>query len=251
MFKRDHAKLICDVSELSGLFHDAPSMESFLQKITTMIAHHMDCEVCSIYLYYEDNQELVLKATQGLKPSSINHVKLKVGEGLTGLSFQEKRPICEGEATSNPNFRLFPGIGEEHLESFLAVPILRGQLEIGVMVIQSKKRNYFFEEDIQILRAITSQLATTLETAKLLITLNDQKHKKPTTPVSDLKLVRGRCGSQGVALAESIVADVLLTDVEHLAKMAKPLTIDDFHRAMEETEKQLQQLQKQIEFVKG
>ncbi len=246
MLRRDHVKLICDVSELSGLFHDAPSMESFLQKITAMITHHMACEVCSIYLYYEHQNELVLKATTGLNPDSVGEVKLKVGEGLTGQAFQEKRPLREGHAMANPHFRLFPGIGEEHLESFLAVPILRGQVEIGVMVIQSQKRDYFSNEDIQILRAITSQLATTIETARLLITLNTQKQKKPQL-VADLKFIKGRSGSQGVALAEAIILDELMTDVEHLAKLSKTLTEEDFHRAVEETEEQLQQLQKHIE----
>ena len=80
--KRDHAKLICDVGELTGLFHDAPGMEAFLQKITAMITSHMACEVCSIYLYYENQNELVLKANQGLNVASIGQVKLKIGEGL-------------------------------------------------------------------------------------------------------------------------------------------------------------------------
>ncbi len=246
MFRRDHAKFICDVSELAGLFHDTASMEDFLQKITAMVTHHMDCEVCSIYLYYEDLNELVLKATQGLNPSFVGQIKLKVGEGLTGLAFKEKRPICEGQVKNNPNSRFFQGLGEERFESLLAVPILRGQVGIGVMVIQSEKRNYFFIDDIQILRAITSQLATTLETARLLITLNDQKQKKPQ-PLADLKLVKGRSGSSGVAFAEAIVMDGLLTDFEQLARLSKPLTEGDFHRAVEDTEKQLQQLQKQIE----
>ena len=139
--KRDHTKLICDVGEITGLFHDAPNMEEFLQKITVMVTRHMDCEVCSIYLYYADQHELVLKATKGLNPASINTVKMKIGEGLTGLALKEKRAICEGQAKNNPNFRFFPGTGEERFESFLAVPILRGSVEIGVMVIQSEKRD--------------------------------------------------------------------------------------------------------------
>lgn len=246
MLKRDHAKLICDVSELSGLFHDTASMDDFLNKLTDMITAHMACEVCSIYLYYNDSNELILKATKGLNPSSVGQVKMKPGEGLTGLAFKEQRPICEGQGRDNPNFRLFPGIGEERFESFLAVPILRGSLGIGVMVIQSEKKNYFSNEDIQIFRALTSQLATTIETARLLITLNDQKHKKQQ-PVKDLKLVKGRIGAQGVAFAGGVVIDGFLTDFEHLVKLSKPLTVKDFHNAVEETEKQLQQLQKHIE----
>ena len=246
--KRDHAKLICDVGEIAGLFHDAPSMEEFLQKITDMVTRHMECEVCSIYLYYADQQELVLKATKGLNPDSVNKVKMKITEGLTGLALKEKRPICEGQAKNNPNFRFFPGIGEEKFESFLAVPILRGSVEIGVMVVQSEKKNYFSTEDIQVFRAITAQLAATIETARLLITLNDKKEKTPGPIPQDLQFIQGRCGSEGVAFATTMVVNESLTDMQQYdAAGGKQYSEADLHRAMEETERQLEDLQVKME----
>ncbi len=244
--KRDHAKLICDVGELSGIFHDALGMEDFLQKITVMIAEHMACEVCSIYLYYSDTDELVLKSTHGLNASSVGQVKMKIGEGLTGMALQEKRPICEGQARNNPNFRFFPGIGEERYESLLAVPILRGNVEVGVMVIQSTKKNYFTPEDIQVFRAITAQLATTIETARLLITLNDEGGKKSIPTVGDIKFIKGRCGSEGVAFGEPAVIDAGI-DFERFVEEGRHYTEKDFERAVEHSESQLEDLQQQVE----
>ncbi len=170
--KRDHTQLICDISELSGLFLNVSDLETFLQKIVEMISEHMQSEVCSIYLFYEEAEELILAATKGLKREAIGKVKLKMGEGLTGMSVKELRPICEKMASRNPGFRYFPEIGEEPYESFLAVPIFRGNIRIGAVVIQNSQKNYFSDQDIQILRAISSQLATTIEMAKLLMTLN-------------------------------------------------------------------------------
>jgi phosphotransferase system enzyme I (PtsP) len=245
--KRDHTKLICDVGEITDLFHDAPSMEEFLQKITGMVTRHMECEVCSIYLYYVNQHELVLKATKGLNPASINQVKMKIGEGLTGQSLKEKRPICEGQAKNNPNFRFFPGLGEEKFESFLAVPILRGSVEIGVMVIQSEKKDYFSSEDIQVFRAITTQLAATIETARLLITLNDKKEKIPAPVPQDLKFIQGRCGSEGVAFATTIVINESLTELQQYELGGRQYSEADLHRALEETERQLGDLQVKLE----
>ncbi len=246
--KRDHTKLICDVGEITGLFHDAPSMEEFLQKITTMVTRHMECEVCSIYLYYADQHELVLKATKGLNPDSINKVRMKVGEGLTGMALKEKRPICEGQAKNNPNFRFFPGIGEEKFESFLAVPILRGSVEIGVMVIQSQKKDYFSSEDIQVFRAITTQLAATIETARLLITLNDKKEKLPTPVPEDLKFIQGRSGSDGVAFSTTTILNESLLDMQHfIAAGERQYNEADLHKALAVTERQLEELQVKLE----
>ena len=246
--KRDHTKLICDVGEIADLFHDAPNMEEFLQKITNMVTRHMECEVCSIYLYYADQRELVLKATTGLNPDSINNVRMKIGEGLTGLALKEKRPICEGQAKNNPNFRFFPGIGEEKFESFLAVPILRGSVEIGAMVIQSEKKNYFSPEDIQVFRVITTQLAATIETARLLITLNDKKEKIHSSLPGDLKFIKGRCGSEGAAFATTIIINESLTDMQqYITSGGKKYGEADLNRAIKETERQLEDLQVKLE----
>src|SRR3989339_46495 len=152
---RDHAKLLCDISELTALFTDTASLDSFLQKIVDMIALHMNADACSIYLLYENSGDLVLKATHGLYPDAIGKVTLKVGEGLTGKALQELRPVCEGDAKAHPEFRYFSGIGEERFCSFLAVPILRGQNRIGVMTLQSIRKDYFTPEDINIFRAVT------------------------------------------------------------------------------------------------
>ena len=246
--KRDHTKLICDVGEITGLFHDAPNMEEFLQKITTMVTRHMECEVCSIYLYYADLQELVLKATKGLNPDSINKVRMKVGEGLTGLALKEKRSIYEGQAKNNPNFRFFPGIGEEKFESFLAVPILRGSVEIGVMVIQSEKKDHFTPMDVQVFRAITTQLAATIETARLLITLNDKNEKTRAPVLQDLKFIQGRCGSEGVAFATTMIVNESLGDMrQYLSSDGTHYSEADLQRAMEKTERQLEDLQVKME----
>lgn len=248
---RDHTKLICDIGELTDIFSDTDSLEAFLQKIVDMVSEHMNSEVCSIYLYYDDTEELVLKATKGLKPSAVNNVKLKLGEGLTGLAVKELRPICEKNASQSRNFRYFPEIGEEPYESFLVVPIVRGQTRIGAIVVQNSKKNYFNEDDIKIFRAITSQLANTIDAARLLISFNE-KHafKKADQSVSGmpmLKFVKGRVGSEGFALAPAVVfANPWLVSKSAQASL-KRYALADFHKAVEATEAHLKNLQTQIE----
>ncbi len=249
MKKRDHTELICDIGELSGLFVDTANLETFLQKIVGMISEHMQSDVCSIYLFYEDAQELVLRASKGLKPDSIGRVKLKLGEGLTGLALKELRPICEKNASRNPNFKFFPNIGEEGYESFLAVPILRGHTRIGALVIQNAKKNYFSDDDVKTLRAISSQLANTIETAKLLMMFTDQQSQKAgAVPKEALKFLRGKVGSEGFAFAQvSIIDSKQWSALLDSPQNKSSYTLDDFYQAMRLAEEQLGILQKQIE----
>ncbi len=247
--KRDHTKLLCDIGELSGLFEDALSLDGFLQRIVAMIAEHLHCPVCSIYLYYDESQELVLTATKGLNPDSIGRVRMKLGEGLTGLSLKEMRPICERQASRNPNFKAFPGIGEEQYESFLVAPIVRGQTRIGAIVVQNSQKNYFTEEDVKVFRAVTSQLANTIETTKLLMSLNEKAQAATPKPaLKELKFVKGRPASEGFAFAEALVlGGEHLFAVANREKINDPCTLEDFRRAVAATEQELEQLQQQIE----
>ncbi len=247
--KRDHTQLICDIGELSGACTQSLCLEDFLKRSAELVAQHMQSQVCSIYLYFEDAQELILKATKGLKPEAVDYVRLKLGEGLTGLALKEMRPICEREASKIPGYRYFPEIGEEAYDSFLAVPILRGNNRIGVMVVQNAQSHYFNEEDINTLKAITSQLATTIETAKILISIEkkggDLRIELEEKP---LKFLKGRSGASGVVLGEAVV----LEDKRRFFMTEKNFgtgayTVKDFLAAVEKTECSLQALQAQVE----
>ncbi|VAX35244.1 Phosphoenolpyruvate-protein phosphotransferase of PTS system [hydrothermal vent metagenome] len=246
--KRDHVKLICDIGELSGIFSDVATLGAFLQKIVEMTSSHMHSEVCSIYLFYENTQELVLRATKGLKLEAVGQVKLKLGEGLTGLALKARNPLCEKNASKNPDYRYFPEIGEEAYESFLAVPILRGQRRIGVMVVQNVEEDYFNEEDIKAFRAITSQLANTIETAKILMGLNDRnKNQRTLLGEEYIKRAKGKIGSRGLAYGEAMIIDDKGVGVFFEQLNNKHYTLDDFYTSLKVTEKQLEDMQTQIE----
>lgn len=247
--KRDHTKLIYDISEMSGLFADAPSLEKFLQNIVEVVAGHMHSAVCSVYLYFDDSKELILKATKGLKPEAVGKVRLKLGEGLTGLALKEMRPICEKNASKAPGYRYFPDIGEEPYESFLAIPIVRGQNRVGAVVIQNVQKDYFNDEDIKALKVITSQMANTIETAKLLMELERQRpFRLEQMPEKGLKFLKGKVGSEGFAFGKAVVLNNMLPAVVIEESASQVMcTVEDFHRAVQATEKQLDVLQQHVE----
>ncbi|MCA9399856.1 MAG: GAF domain-containing protein, partial [Candidatus Omnitrophica bacterium] len=233
----------------SGLFEDTGDLNVFLQRTVGMIAEHMHCDVCSIYLYYYDKKEVVLMATKGLNEKFVGNIRLKVGEGLTGLALKELRPIVERNASQNPSFRYFPGLGEEKYESFLAVPIIRGKRKIGVMVIQNTKRNFFSEQDVNALRAISSQLANTIEITRIILSMEKQPSKKTVEEKpKDLTFVAGKVGSSGVAFGEAFVlkSDQNFVSEKELKTKSK-YTLKQFRKALEKTEEQLENVQKQVE----
>ena len=245
----DKIKLLCDISELNHLFRDSVSVENFLERTVEMVTHHMKTDVCSIYLYDEDTEELVLKATQGLHRDSIEHIHMKIGSGLVGQSLKELRPICVSKASKDPNFKPFIGSGEELFENFLAVPIMRGVSRIGVLVVQRKKKRKFSEADILVCKAVASQLANIIENAKFLMAMHAPAEKKAEHKISeDIKFIRCKVASEGYAFSEAVVVDQEKTFADLMKKESyTKRTIDEFDTALTQTQQQLEQLQKRVE----
>lgn len=112
----EHYSLICNISELSALFHEAMDLRTFLDRTARMVAEHMRAEVCSIYLYNPSDRELTMTATRGLNRDLLGVVRLKLGEGLTGTALKELRHIEEPVASESPYYRHIPHLREEEFE---------------------------------------------------------------------------------------------------------------------------------------
>ena len=242
---KDNIELICDIAERIACAGEGEDRGELLQEVAFSIAEHMVADVCSIYIYDEIEQTLSLRATQGLDTRAIGIVKLSLEEGITGQALRELRPICVGQASVESAYKFFPGIREEQYEAFLAVPILRGQRRIGVLVVQASEQDYFKENDVSALRAIAMQLATMFESVKLLKEAR-QGGAILESNTTDLKqdILRGRSASKGVAKGVSCVLD--LGAEEHALQMQTESLGADmaaFDEALQRTIEQIQALQ--------
>ncbi len=246
--KRDHLNLLCDIGDLATLLTASSNIENFLQRTTVMVSLHLEADVCSIYLFDDQTRELVLKATIGLNPEAVNSVRMKLGEGLVGCTLIKQQPIREGSASRNPQFKYFEETGEDRFESFLSVPISRGIENIGVLVVQHEKRDYFDEMDVMALRAAASQLASAIENARLLMSMNNPHNPVlNTTALEQLKFIRGESAGSGYASAPSTIFGkshgwLLSEDSDCDAGY----TLKHFYRAIQLTTDQLQELQSRV-----
>ncbi len=241
---RNHLNLLCNISDLANLLTGSTDIESFLQQTVELVSRHLEAQVCSIYLFDEQKEELVLKATIGLNPEAVGLIRLKVGEGLVGKALDQLAPVNEGDAGRSPDFKYFAEAGEDPFASLLAVPIHRGIERIGVLVIQHESKNYFDEIDVMTLRALAAQLAGAIENANLLMDIHRMGKKPgPNGARETLRFLKAEIGSSGYAYAPAKILnrgrDVLM---EEGARDAL-LTLTDFHRAVRTTSDQLKALQ--------
>ncbi len=200
--------LLCNVGELTGLFQKSTNIKGLLHLTVKIISRHMQTEACSIFLFEESSETLVLRATVGLNPEMIGKLRLQIGEGITGTSLKELKPICVPRGSEDPNFKYVHGIFEEKFESFLAVPILQSSKKLGVIVLEDSRPDYYNKRDIRALSAIASQLATFLEQARMLIELRSktkEKQHKSLNQEALQRFYRGRPTSSGITMGQAVV----------------------------------------------
>jgi phosphotransferase system enzyme I (PtsP) len=245
--KREHLSLLYDISELSALVSDSKDIDTFLQQVVQSVASHLHADVGSIYLLDDGTGELVLKATQGLNPSSVNRIRMRIGEGLVGVTMAQMLPLCDGVACDNPHFKFFEEAHEEPYPSFLSVPIHRGLEKIGVLVVQHRQPDYFDDADVMALKAIAAQLAGIVANAQVIIGLRRPTKTIPPQPLpGELRFIKGKASVAGFALAPAIAlkfGDPLMADASDDTFHG---SIQAFQRSLQATIDQLKQLQEQV-----
>ncbi|TVR58990.1 MAG: phosphoenolpyruvate--protein phosphotransferase [Spirochaetaceae bacterium] len=240
--RKNTVDLIWSIGELSSLFEHSTNVGGFLQDVVDRIARHMESDVCSIYLFDEKDDQLVLRATRGLKPDSVGKVRLSLGEGITGSALKELRPIREAHAEKNPHFKSIPGIDEEKYRSFLAVPIKRGLSRIGVMVLQHRRADYFTIEDTRAIQAIASHLAATLENAEILMELHRVDYG-PEKERGAVEPIHGTVSSAGIAIGTAVGIRTVGEGGESVGYDTTSEAREAYESALGKTRSQLERLQ--------
>ncbi len=133
-----------------------------LDQITQLIADEMHSDVCSIYLF-RDEDTLELCATQGLNPEAVHETRMRLGEGLVGSVARKGTIVNTDDAPNTRGFRYMPETGEEAYSSFLGVPVQRLGEMLGVLVVQSKDARTYSEDEVYATEVVAMVLAEMTE----------------------------------------------------------------------------------------
>jgi len=180
---------VTTLEDISTLILQSHDLDETLRNIVTLIAKRMQTEVCSIYLLEPDNETLVLRASKGLSRRSIGKVRMKIGEGLTGMAAQQRRAVAIQEPEQHPKYRYFKETGEEKYHSFLGIPLIDRKAPLGVIVLQTRETRKFSKDEISTLTAIAFQVTSVVVNARLLDQLN-QKEEEAGRVARELEAAR-------------------------------------------------------------
>ena len=220
---------------LREVMAEPESAQTRLDRTVALIAANMVAEVCSLYVM-RPGGVLELYATEGLRRAAVHASRLRVGEGLVGTIAATAQPLNLSAAQSHPSFKYLPETGEEIYHSFLGVPILRGGLTIGVLVVQNRTARHYSEEEEEALQTTAMVLAEIVSSGEL-----DEVAEAVEVDVAHLRShhLTGQVLADGIALGHAVLHEPRITIVNYIT--------DNVVREKERLEAAIAELRKEVD----
>lgn len=153
-------------SDLSSLFASTLELQQTLHETIGLVSRLTKADACFLYLLEPGTSDLVLSASKTPHPNEIGHLRIKMGEGITGWVARHHKSVAISKgAHEDPRF--IGALPEDRYEAFLSVPVLIKNSVIGVINVQHKKAHVHSPRFVHLLSTIGRQVGAAIETARL------------------------------------------------------------------------------------
>src|SRR5260370_20032929 len=149
--------------EVADVVNTTLDLDTTLRRVAELVRKVIDYEIFGILLLNEKTQELYFRFSIGHSHEVADRLRIKVGEGVTGVAVQRAEAILVGDVANDPRYiSAVPNVRSE-----LAIPLIVKNKVIGVLDIESPQPDHFTEEHKRLLTLIASRMAVGIENARL------------------------------------------------------------------------------------
>jgi signal transduction protein with GAF and PtsI domain len=141
-------------------------LHEVLARVLEFAVALVNCDSC--FIYVQEQEELVLRASKNPHQEVVDRLKLRVGQGITGWVAEHRTAVAVARnAAKDPRFKFFNQLPEDSYQAFLSVPLLcRGRL-VGVINLQHIRPHVYKQRDIQLISTVGFLVGAEIEMARL------------------------------------------------------------------------------------
>lgn len=223
---RDRVAELTALHRINSAANSSLNLGDMLHETVQAVVAVTHADICSIYLYEPEWDQLVLTATTGLSQEAVGRVRLRIGEGIAGWAAMAGKPIAVRNAWDHPRFKYEPTLGEENAVSTLVIPVVLFTKEklVGVIVVNTYEERSFTDNEIKFLETVAGEIAIAIENARLY----EQTDAKLRQKVAELSTLQGVSAHIAATLNLSEVLTLIAYQAAHLVH-ADAATIYEIH----------------------
>ena len=159
----DQLKIDPLLLEVADVVNTTLDLDTTLRRVAELVRKVIDYEIFAIMLVNEKAQDLRIRFQVGYTREVSERIKVKIGQGVTGLAAQRREAILVDDVSKHPEYiSVVAGVRAE-----LAVPLIVKNRVIGVLNLEAQEAGRFTEEHKRLLTLIGSRMAVGIENARL------------------------------------------------------------------------------------
>lgn len=153
--------------EIGSSIAAADPFHVVLRRVLDFVVDLVKCDSCFLYALDEEGR-LVLRASKNPHEEAIDHLRLRMGQGITGWVAEHRKTVAiESHAYEDPRFKMFNELPEDRFEAFLSVPILcRGKV-VGVINVQHRQTHHHSSREIRLISTVGFLVGAEIEMARM------------------------------------------------------------------------------------
>jgi len=200
------------VREISRAIAGAQDLNDTLDLITRRTTEVMQVGSCSIYLYNQSGDKLVLAASTGLNKTELGEAAyLPRGAGLTGWAAEHQQTVAVTDAFADVRFFRLLGSGESRYPSLMSMPLVSRGKVIGAANVQTTTRHQFSEDEKELFGFIVELAAIALEKVQLVHSalVQEMHHRVKNNLQTIAMLLRLQMGEKKELSPEDVLKETI------------------------------------------
>ena len=155
------------LAQVSKTIIEPMYLDEMLAVICEMAAQIMSARGTALLLFDEEQDELALRATHGLRREHAEISPIDVETSLTGRAIMRNEPVMVHDLQNEPSYKNKSLAQREGLHSFLSVPVTVRGKTIGAFNCYMGEVHEFSAQEIELFSTLANQTALALENANL------------------------------------------------------------------------------------
>ncbi len=145
----------------------ALELREILDTISVIVANALEKDMCSICIFKPEKKIICVQASGNMDHESINVFCLIDRDEIIDRIFGKLQPVVVSDLRNNPDLMaaLCPEANE--MMSMVAVPIVRDNAAIGILMVQSRDTYVFEQNEIDLLTIISHNISSAIQNAEL------------------------------------------------------------------------------------
>lgn len=226
---RERLAELTALHRINSAANSSLKLNDMLSEIAQAVVEVTHADICSIFLYEPEWDQIVLTATSGLNRESVGQIRLRVGEGITGWAALLGKPVAVKDAWSDPRFKYVSALQEEQTVSMLAVPVVLFTNEklVGVIDVHTFEECDFSDNEIKFLETVAGEIAIAIENARLYEQTDSALRQK----VTELSTLQGVSAHIAATLNLTEVLSLIAHQAAHLVRADAAVIYELHHDA--------------------